>query len=239
MCHVRQRCSTNTTSVTVSHLQIPVSGISIGPVHKKDVIKASVMLERKPEYAVILAFDVKVDADARDMAESMGVQIFTADIIYHLFDKASKYIADIKARGRQDAAAVAVFPVVLDIIPEYVFNIKQPIVLGCKVVDGMLKLGTPLCVPARDFVAIGTSHIHASSAYMMFFNCMAPVGCARLDNVAPPKKQYVENAITDSTHQAVNKTTSSQLTYSCLVITYRLCAVHPEEPRRADRCEEG
>lgn len=42
-------------------VKIPVSGISIGPVHKKDVMRASVMLERKrKEYAVILAFDVKV-----------------------------------------------------------------------------------------------------------------------------------------------------------------------------------
>jgi len=40
---------------------IPVSGIAIGPIHKKDVMRASVMLERKrKEYAVILAFDVKV-----------------------------------------------------------------------------------------------------------------------------------------------------------------------------------
>lgn len=43
-------------------VSIPVSGIAIGPVHRKDVLRASVMLERKKkEYAVILAFDVKVD----------------------------------------------------------------------------------------------------------------------------------------------------------------------------------
>ncbi|KAG5586176.1 hypothetical protein H5410_046610 [Solanum commersonii] len=40
-------------------VSIPVSGIGIGLVHKKDVIKASVMLEKKKEYATILAFDVK------------------------------------------------------------------------------------------------------------------------------------------------------------------------------------
>jgi translation initiation factor 5B len=42
-------------------VKIPVSGISIGPVHKKDIMRASVMLERKrKEFATILAFDVKV-----------------------------------------------------------------------------------------------------------------------------------------------------------------------------------
>jgi len=41
--------------------QIPVSGINLGPVYKKDVIRASIMNEvNKPEFAVILAFDVEV-----------------------------------------------------------------------------------------------------------------------------------------------------------------------------------
>ena len=39
-----------------------MSGINIGPVHKKDVIRASIMLEHRVEYAIILAFDVKVRA---------------------------------------------------------------------------------------------------------------------------------------------------------------------------------
>lgn len=44
------------------------------------------MLERAREYAQLLAFDVPIDKDAELMAEEMGVKIFTADIIYHLFD---------------------------------------------------------------------------------------------------------------------------------------------------------
>jgi hypothetical protein len=37
-------------------------------------------------YATILAFDVKVERDAQELADSLGVKIFQADIIYHLFD---------------------------------------------------------------------------------------------------------------------------------------------------------
>ena len=37
-------------------------------------------------WAVILAFDVRVERDAQEMADSLGVKIFSADIIYHLFD---------------------------------------------------------------------------------------------------------------------------------------------------------
>lgn len=74
--------------------KIPYSGIRIGPVVKKDVMKASVMLEHDSQYAVILAFDVKTDRDAQELADHVGVRIFSADIIYHLFDKFTAYRYD-------------------------------------------------------------------------------------------------------------------------------------------------
>ena len=49
------------------------------------------MLERAPEFAVLLCFDVKVDSDAEDVANEMGVKIFSANIIYHLFDSFAAY----------------------------------------------------------------------------------------------------------------------------------------------------
>merc|ERR1719229_726459 len=65
---------------------IPVFDVGIGEVHSKDVKKASIMKDKKcPEYAVIMAFDVKVNAEAKKLAEKDDVQIMTADIIYHLF----------------------------------------------------------------------------------------------------------------------------------------------------------
>lgn len=56
--------------------KIPVSGINIGPVHKKDVMRAGTMLEKARELACILCFDVTVDKDAERMAEEMGIRLF-------------------------------------------------------------------------------------------------------------------------------------------------------------------
>ncbi|KAL1343421.1 hypothetical protein HN51_029807 [Arachis hypogaea] len=136
-------------------VNIPVSGISIGPVHKKDVMKASVMLEKKREYAAILAFDVKVTPEARDLAEELGVKIFIADIIYHLFDQFKAYIDNIKEEKKKESADEAVFPCVLKILPNCVFNKKDPIVLGVDVLEGIARIGTPICIPSRDFIDIG------------------------------------------------------------------------------------
>ncbi|CAL4895204.1 unnamed protein product [Urochloa decumbens] len=136
-------------------VNIPFCDFSIGPVHKKDVMKASVMLERKKEYATILAFDVKVMPDARDLAEESGVKIFVADIIYHLFDQFTAYIKNLKEEKKKESAEEAVFPCVLKIMPNCVFNKKDPIVLGVDVLEGIAKVGTPLCIPTKEFIDIG------------------------------------------------------------------------------------
>lgn len=121
-------------------VSIPVSGIGIGPVHKKDVMKASVMLEKKKEFATILAFDVRVTPEARELADEVGVRIFCADIIYHLFDQFKAYIDNLKEEKKKEAAEDAVFPCVLKIMPNCIFNKKDPIVLGVEVLEGIVKV---------------------------------------------------------------------------------------------------
>mmetsp|Transcript_12421 Transcript_12421/g.45287 ORF Transcript_12421/g.45287 Transcript_12421/m.45287 type:complete len:553 (+) Transcript_12421:366-2024(+) len=137
-------------------VKIPVSGINIGPVHKKDVMRASVMHERKkPEYAVILCFDVGVSKEAQQMANDMDVKIFTADIIYHLFDQFTAYMAQVRERKRAEASPYAVFPCILKILPQFVFNKKDPIVLGVDIAEGIAKVGTPICIPSQNFITLG------------------------------------------------------------------------------------
>ncbi|KAH0763617.1 hypothetical protein KY290_019690 [Solanum tuberosum] len=136
-------------------VSIPVSGIGIGPVHKKDVMKASVMLEKKKEYATILAFDVKVTQEARELSDELGVKVFMADIIYHLFDQFKAYIDTIKEEKKKEVAEEAVFPCVLKIVPNCVFNKKDPIVLGVDVLEGIVRIGSPICIPQKDFIDIG------------------------------------------------------------------------------------
>lgn len=52
-------------------MEIPVCSVNVGPVHKKDVMKALKWLigdETKKEYATILTFDVKINKDAQNFA---------------------------------------------------------------------------------------------------------------------------------------------------------------------------
>ena len=47
-------------------------------------------------YASILAFDVNVTHEGGIVAKELNVKVFTADIIYHLFDKFTAYMADVR-----------------------------------------------------------------------------------------------------------------------------------------------
>lgn len=86
------------------------------------------MQEHRPEYATILAFDVPVTKEAADYAKELNVKIFTAEIIYHLFDKFTAYMAEVRRKHQEEAALTAVFPMIAEISsPEHVWYVMSPV----------------------------------------------------------------------------------------------------------------
>ncbi|KAK0417341.1 hypothetical protein QR680_012953 [Steinernema hermaphroditum] len=136
--------------------KIPYSNVNIGPVHKKDVQKAAAMHEHKEEYACILAFDVRVEREAQIFADKENVRIFQADIIYHLEDSFLKYREELRLKRRRESEHLAIFPCRLRIMPQHIFNARNPIVCGVSIEAGQLKRGTPICVPSKDKIFLGT-----------------------------------------------------------------------------------
>ncbi|KAG8419187.1 eukaryotic translation initiation factor 5B, variant 2 [Metarhizium acridum] len=130
--------------------KIPVANVGIGPVYKRDVMQCGIMLEKAPDYAVMLCFDVKVDKEAQVYAEEQGIKIFTADIIYHLFDSFTKHMDEMLEKKKEESKMLAVFPCVLK--PVAVFNKTSPIVIGVDVVEGQLKINTPIAAVKTNSV---------------------------------------------------------------------------------------
>lgn len=124
-------------------MKIPVMSIGLGPVYKRDIMKASTMLEKAPELAVMLCFDVKVDKEAEQYADQEGIKIFNADIIYHLFDSFTAYQNQLLEQRRKDFLDFATFPCVLQTLQ--IINKRGPMIIGVDVLEGTLKIGTPIC----------------------------------------------------------------------------------------------
>ncbi len=87
-----------------------------------------------------------------EFAEENGIKIFTADIIYNLFDEFVKYVKKCKDDRKTEEGTKAVFPCILEVVRGAVFNSRQPIVIGVTVKAGVLKIGTPLCVPDKAVI---------------------------------------------------------------------------------------
>ncbi|RDA85609.1 hypothetical protein CP532_0900 [Ophiocordyceps camponoti-leonardi (nom. inval.)] len=140
--------------------KIPVANVGIGPVYKRDIMQCGIMLEKAPSYAVMLCFDVKVDKEAQAYADDQGIKVFTADIIYHLFDDFTKHMEAMMEKKKEESKMLAVFPCVLK--PIAVFNKTNPIVVGVDVIEGQLKINTPIAVvhsaqgtAAKDIISLG------------------------------------------------------------------------------------
>lgn len=123
---------------------IPVSAVTLGSLKKKDLIKISTMANKT--YRVVLCFNVEISREMAELAESLRVKIFTAEIIYHLLDMFKEHASGIIQADKQANADAAVFPAQLKILPDCVFTSRSPLVLGVEVVKGTLKLQAPLCV---------------------------------------------------------------------------------------------
>lgn len=140
--------------------KIPVSFVCIGDVKKVDIMAAMNPLLKeenkikKKELATILAFDVKLNPEAEKFAKMNKVKVIVRQIIYHLFDEYIKYMEECRDERKKLYRSKAVFPCIVK--PVAYFNKKNPIVMGAEVLRGVLKVGTPLVVPTKNMLKVGT-----------------------------------------------------------------------------------
>merc|ERR1712012_1203008 len=60
-----------------------------------------------------------------------------------------------RSKKKEEKKEMAIFPVAMQIEKEHVFRKSDPIIIGCKVQEGQLRVGTPICVPEKDFLELG------------------------------------------------------------------------------------
>lgn len=130
--------------------KIPIRTVGVGSITKKDIVRTSTIRERRPEYAVMLCFDLTPSAEAQSIAKEYEVTVTTADIVYHLAEKFREHMREHWEKAAAALKEKVVFPCILAIIPGCVFTRRSPLVLGVRVVAGTLRLGTPLVVVKEE-----------------------------------------------------------------------------------------
>ncbi len=123
---------------------IPVRLADVGHVSKNDVLEASIVKKSRPEYGVILVFNVKVLPEARELAAKEGGKLFENNVIYRLVEDYIEWVRKLKEMEKLRELESLVRPGKIRIIPGYVFRRSEPAIVGVEVLGGRIRPGYPL-----------------------------------------------------------------------------------------------
>jgi translation initiation factor aIF-2/yIF-2 len=141
-----------------SENKINVASKGLGDISKKDFLNAKKQLTKtkSKKNHIILGFDINVAKDLQKEIDNSDIKLFTNEHIYRLLDEFNKYceivkkeeMEKIKEHFKEDLFA----PVVLKVIPKYIFNKCNPIVLGVKIQEGTLYKNTQVRIRKGNII---------------------------------------------------------------------------------------
>jgi len=120
---------------------IEVKKASLGNISKKDMSDAKISYEKDPLHSAILGFNISL---MQDVTVSKNVKIFTNNIIYKLIEDFEKWQEQEKKNLEGKEIDFLVRPCKLQIMKGYIFRQNNPAVVGVDVLEGTLKIDTPL-----------------------------------------------------------------------------------------------
>jgi len=131
---------------------IPYFRARVGKIKKTDIISTESMNQKiknnKNFYDILVGFDVDFDFDINTFdTEKISTVILSDNIIYSLYDKITNHIESQKKIYYDSINEKVPYPVEISVIDkDHVFANKNPILIGVKILTGILKIGTPLMV---------------------------------------------------------------------------------------------
>ncbi|MFT4944442.1 MAG: translation initiation factor 5B [Halovenus sp.] len=117
--------------------EIPVMHAEVGDVAPRDVRMAAAAND--PRHQAILAFNVDVLDDARELAEQEDVTIFEHDVIYRLVEGYEEHVAAIDEAQQEQILDKITRPARFEILPDHTFRQSDPAVVGIEVRGGLLQ----------------------------------------------------------------------------------------------------
>lgn len=120
---------------------IEVKRASIGNISKKDISDASIHHEHDPLHSAILGFNVAL---MPNIIAYQNVKILTNNVIYKLIEDFEKWQEEEKKKMEGKEIEFLVRPCKLQIMKGYIFRQNNPAVVGVDVLEGKIKVDTPL-----------------------------------------------------------------------------------------------
>jgi len=116
---------------------IPIKMADIGDISKRDIVNAQTI--GNPLYRVILGFNVRVLPDAE--REASKVKIFTNNVVYKIIEDYQEWVNEKKRELEAEKRMEITFPGKFKILPEYIFRLSKPAIVGVRVLGGRIRVG--------------------------------------------------------------------------------------------------
>ena len=122
--------------------EIPVRIARVGSISKKDLVDAETAQD--PLHRVILAFNVSLTPDAQTELTNHDVTILSNNVIYRLIEDYQAWKEKKKAELEGEKRLEIVFPGKVKILPNCIFRVSKPAIVGVRVLAGRIMNGQPL-----------------------------------------------------------------------------------------------
>ncbi|MFP4038234.1 MAG: translation initiation factor IF-2 [Candidatus Nanohaloarchaea archaeon] len=122
----------------VEESDIKVKKVEVGKVKKSDVIEVD---EEEPENRAVLCFNSATTQKADELAESKGVKIFQSNVIYEILEDYSRWSQNLQEEKRAESLSKVARPAEIRTLQDHVFRSSNPVVVGVKVVKGVINQG--------------------------------------------------------------------------------------------------
>lgn len=121
---------------------INVRKVEIGNLSRRDIMETVAV--NNPLERVIFAFNVKILPEAKEEITNTEVAIFNEDVIYTIIEKYDLWVAKKKEELEKKRREDYIHPGMIKFLPEYVFRVSHPAVIGVRVLGGRIKVNMRL-----------------------------------------------------------------------------------------------
>jgi translation initiation factor 5B len=124
---------------------LPIQRAEIRNVARKDVVEVSTTAN--PLYRAIIAFNVEVLPDAEEEILKLDMKVIEGAVVYKLVEDYTEWAErkqeELDAERRTDY----IHPGKFLILPDHIFRVSKPAIVGVRVLAGRLRVGQPILRP--------------------------------------------------------------------------------------------
>jgi translation initiation factor 5B len=121
---------------------IDIRKVEIGSISRRDIMETAAV--NNPLERVIFAFNVKILPEAKEELVNTDVTVFNEDVIYTIIENYDIWLAKKKEELEKKRREDYTHPGMIKFLPEYVFRVSHPAVIGVRVLGGRIKVDMKL-----------------------------------------------------------------------------------------------